>query len=64
MSLLELQKFLLEYQRVSSALARGRDDGMGTGRHPRAAVQWGWGDACECSAWHSHSLSTSSLSTL
>lgn len=31
MSLLELQKFLLEYQRVSSTQAQGRDEGVGTG---------------------------------
>lgn len=30
-SLLELQKFLLEYQRVSSTQALGRDNGAGTG---------------------------------
>lgn len=30
-SLLELQKFLLEYQRVSSMQAQGRDEGVGTG---------------------------------
>lgn len=30
-SLLELQKFLLEYQRVSLTRAQGRDKGVGTG---------------------------------
>lgn len=30
-SLLELQKFLLEYQRVSSTQAQGRDEGVGAG---------------------------------
>lgn len=30
-SLLELQKFLLEYQRVSSTQAQGRDDGVPVG---------------------------------
>lgn len=45
MSLLELQKFLLEYQRVSSAQAVGRDNGVGTGDIRGAvllAVGLGW----------------------
>lgn len=31
MSLLELQKFLLEYQRVSLTLTQGRGEGVGSG---------------------------------
>lgn len=64
MSLLELQKFLLEYQRVSSTLAQGREDGVGSGIGMDLVFQgvslpWSWGDLVVwCSAWHGHNLSS------